>query len=124
MLPIYRLNAICPSRAAPTLVGVSLRPSVIPLGPYGIPHTRVNPTARHASPFDLFMTQAEVTALHGALRPRPPAGPPSARGRGAGPLGAWLRRRAESGLYIQAMRVTAHPVYPGRVTGRLLHLLT
>ena len=81
-------------------MGVSLRPSVMPLGPYGIPYAGVNPMARHASPFDLFMTQAEATALYGVLRPRPPAGPPSVRGRGARPLGAWLRRRAESGLYI------------------------
>jgi len=124
MLPIYRLNAMCPSRAAPTLVGASPRPSVMPSGPRGIPHAGVNPTARHASPFDLFMTRAEATALHGALRPRPPAGPPSARGRGAGPPGAWLRQRTELGLYIQAMRVTALPLYLGRVTGRLLHWLT
>ena len=81
-----------PSSAALTLVGISLRPSVMPLGPRGIPYARANPTARHASPFDLFMTRAEATALYGALRPRPPAGPPgawppagpsSARGRGS-----------------------------------------
>ena len=89
MLPIYRLNAIRPSWAAPTLVSASLRPSVMPLGPRSIPHAGANPTARYASPFDLFMTRAEATALHGALRPRPPAGPPSARGRGARPPGAW-----------------------------------
>src|SRR2546430_10493188 len=35
----------------------------------------------------------------------PPAGPPSARGRGARPPSAWPRRHAELGLYIQALRV-------------------
>src|SRR5437667_147286 len=125
MLPIYRLNAMYPSWAfssyAPTLVSVSLWTSVMPLGPRGIPYAGANPTARHASPFDLFTTRARATALRDALRPRPLARPPSARSQGARPLGAWPRRRAESGLYIQAIRVTAHPVYPGRVTGRLLH---
>src|SRR5438034_1001497 len=66
----------------------------MPSGPRGIPHAEANPTARHVSPFDLFTTRAEATALHGALRPRPPAGPPgawppagplSARGRGSVP---------------------------------------
>ena len=72
----------------------------MPLGPYSIPHVRVNPMARYASLFDLFMTRVEAIALYGVLRPRPLAGPLSARGRGARPLGVWLRRRAELGLYI------------------------
>src|SRR5436190_3517742 len=66
----------------------------MPLGSRSIPYAGANPTARHASPFDLFTTRAEATALHDALRPWPPAGPrgawppagpPSARGRGGVP---------------------------------------
>src|SRR2546430_16601082 len=65
MLPIYRLNAMYPSWAfslyAPTFVGASPRPSVMPSGPRGIPHAGPNPTARQAGPF--------------ALSPTPTSGP-------------------------------------------------